>query len=90
MLSLKDCMDYCDLDCSEIEAVAEHEHLPFLLALELSSNLLETPEGVRDLHRMVREDIEHALELGEADRATRLTATYLHLKATHPLPPEGT
>lgn len=88
MLSLKDCLDFCDLDYSEIEAVAEHEHIPVIIAAELGSNLLDTPEGVRDLHRMVREDIEHALEIGETEHATRLTATYLHLKATHPLPPE--
>ena len=35
MLSMQDVLDYCDLDCGEIEAVAEHEHLPMAIAAEM-------------------------------------------------------
>lgn len=86
MLSLKDCLDFCDLDYREIEAIAAHEHIPVIVAAELSNSLLDSVEGLCNLHRMMREDIEQALDAGELDRATQLTATYLHLKATHPLP----
>ncbi|MBK7462449.1 MAG: hypothetical protein IPJ50_06610 [Betaproteobacteria bacterium] len=36
MLSMQDVIDYCDLDSGEIEAIAEHEHIPTMLAAELS------------------------------------------------------
>jgi hypothetical protein len=36
MLSIQDVIDYCDLDRGEIEAIAEHEHIPDDLAAELS------------------------------------------------------
>ena len=45
MLSIQDVLDYCDLDSGEIEAIAEHEHIPLTLAAEMSESLLCTPEG---------------------------------------------
>ena len=36
MLSIQDVLDYCDLDRGEIEAIAEHEHIPITLAAEMS------------------------------------------------------
>lgn len=89
MLSLKDCLDFCDLDCREIEAIAEHEHVPLIVAMEMSSELVATEEGLRNMHTMMRDDIEHALEIGNLDHATELTATYLHFCKDHPLPPSG-
>ncbi|MEY2632578.1 MAG: hypothetical protein RIR00_1232 [Pseudomonadota bacterium] len=86
MLSLKDLLDYCDLDCSEIEAIAEHEHIPLVLAAEMSSSLLNSPEGICNLHRMMLENIEHALEHGELQHATELSTAYQHLSQTHTLP----
>ena len=46
MLSMQDVLDYCDLDCGEIEAVAEHEHIPIMVAAELGETLLSSPGGV--------------------------------------------
>ncbi len=45
MLSIQDVLDYCDLDSGEIEAIAEHEHIPVTVAAEMSESLLCTPEG---------------------------------------------
>lgn len=88
MLSLKDCIDFCDLDGSEIEAIAEHEHIPVIVAAELSNELLKTPEGVCCLHNMVLDNLNHALAHGDQEKALRFTLAYQHLKATHPLPPQ--
>lgn len=86
MLSLQDCLDFCDLDCSEIEAIAEHEHIPVIVAAELSSELLQTPEGVCSLHSMVLDNLAEALAHGDMEKAGRFNLAYQHLKATHPLP----
>ena len=40
MLSIQDVIDYCDLDRGEIEAIAEHEHIPVTVAAEMSELLL--------------------------------------------------
>ncbi len=86
MLSIQDVLDYCDLDPGEIAAVAEHEHLPTMLAAELSEMLLSTPDGVFQLHSMIIENMQQALEAGRYEHVQELAKTYEHLQRTHPLP----
>ncbi len=86
MLSMQDVLDYCDLDRGEIEAIAEHEHLPLAIAAELSEVLLGTPEGVCQLHSMILENMQQALAASDNQRVVELMKTYEHLKRTHPLP----
>jgi len=86
MLSIQDVIDYCDLERGEIEAVAEHEHIPVVVAAEMSDELLSTPEGVVRLHSMIVENMEHALEAGEYQHVKDLAETYEHLQRTHPIP----
>ena len=88
MLSMKDLLDYCDLADGEIEAIAEHEHIPMTLAAELSEALLTTPEGVLKLHSMIIDNMEHAMSHGHYQHVKDLTETYQHLQRTHPLPRE--
>lgn len=86
MLSMQDVLDYCDLDRGEIEAIAEHQHIPMTIAAEMSEVLLCTPEGVCQLHTMIIENMQHALEIGHNERVLDLMQTYEHLQRTHPLP----
>ncbi|MDR3323527.1 MAG: hypothetical protein LBS89_04905 [Zoogloeaceae bacterium] len=85
MLSLKDCLDFCDLDFGEVEAVAEHEHLPVIVAAELSHALLKTPEGVCCLHCMVLDNINQAVAEGDLDKVMRCHLAYQHLEARYPM-----
>lgn len=87
MLSLKDCLDFCDMDQAEISAIAQHEHIPVIVAAELCDNLLNTPEGVRDLHSMLLDNITTALEHGQVERANEYSQAYQHFKSSHPLAP---
>ncbi len=86
MLSMQDVLDYCDLDQGEIDAVAEHEHLPTMLAAELGESLLSTPQGVFRLHAMIIENMQEALEAGHFEHVKELAQTYEHLQRSHPLP----
>lgn len=86
MLSMQDVLDYCDLDRGEIEAIAEHEHVPMTIAAEISEFLLCTPEGVCQLHTMIIENMQQALDGGHNQRVAELMKTYEHLQRTHPLP----
>lgn len=86
MLSMQDVLDYCDLGRGEIEAIAEHEHVPMTIAAEISEVLLCTPEGVCRLHTMIIENMESALHAGHFEHVKDLAQTYEHLQRTHPLP----
>jgi len=89
MLSLKDCLDFCDMEQEEISAIAQHEHIPVIVAAELCDSLLHTEEGVRDLHSMLLDNIATALEHGEVERANELSRTYQHFQTSHPLAPRA-
>lgn len=86
MLSLQDVIDYCDLERGEIEAIAEHEHIPVTVAAEMSEQLLCSPEGVCRLHSMIIENMQHAIETGRYEHVHDLAITYQHLQRTHPIP----
>lgn len=78
-------MDFLDLTDEEIEALAMHEHVPLIVASELGSYLLQTPDGIPMIKRAIIDDIEEAEERGDTTQATRLRATLAHFVATHPL-----
>lgn len=86
MLSMQDVLDYCDLERGEIEAIAEHEHVPVCVAAEMSEVLLCSPEGVCRLHAMIIDNMQHALAAGHLEHVQELVRTYEHLQRTHPLP----
>ncbi|MBW7902646.1 MAG: hypothetical protein H3C26_14285 [Rhodocyclaceae bacterium] len=86
MLCLEDCLELCELEQDEVVAIAEHEHVPVIVAAELGCQLLKTDEGVARLHTMILDDIEDALEHGHTERAGELLCTYQHFRHAHPLP----
>ena len=84
MLTYKDCLDLCDLTEEEIEAIAEHEHLSRVVALELGQYLVHTPEGIPMIKRMILDDIAEARAHGNLEHALTLRATLRHFIQTHP------
>lgn len=86
MLSIQDVIDYCDLDCCGIEAIAEHEHIPLTVAAEMSESLVRTPEGVCRLHMMFLENIQHSFDCGRIAHAQELAEAYQQLQRSYPLP----
>ena len=85
MLCLEDCLDFCELDADEVAAIAEHEHIPVIVAAELGCELLKSQEGVARLHVMMLDDIQSALNHGRLAHANELADTYRHFRSTHPL-----
>jgi len=45
MLTLEDCIAFSELSEDEIDAIAEHEHITEMAALELGNYLVHTPSG---------------------------------------------
>jgi exo-beta-1,3-glucanase (GH17 family) len=85
MLCLEDCIGLSELDEEQVAAIAEHEHVPAIVAAEMGSELLKRNEGVAKLHAMVLDDIKSALERGRKDHASELVTTYRQLQSAHPL-----
>ena len=86
MLCLDDCLDFCELEQDEVEAIAEHEHVPVIVAAEIGCELLKTNDGVVKLHTMILDDIKLALAHGRTEHATELAMTYRHFQGAHPIP----
>jgi hypothetical protein len=60
MLRLEDCIALCDLSEAEVLAIAHHERLPEIAAVELGHYLVRTPEGELRIKAIIRDDIEEA------------------------------
>jgi len=46
MLTIEDCIGVAGLS-EEVLAIAEHEHIPQIAAIELGNYLVQTPDGER-------------------------------------------
>jgi hypothetical protein len=64
MLTLEDCIALSDLTEEEIDAIAEHEHLPEIIATELGCYLVHLPNGHRAIREIICDDIVQARRCG--------------------------
>ena len=84
MITFDDCLAFCDLTEEEIDAIAEHEHLPKTVALEMGSHLIRGPEGEVRIQRIILEDISAAHQRGDLVHAARLKETLRRFVEQHP------
>lgn len=73
MLTFDDCIGFCELSPEEIAAIAEHEHVSQIVALELGTCLMKTGQGRAEIRRFIEEDLNAARRLGHRRRAQELT-----------------
>ncbi|MEZ5934928.1 MAG: hypothetical protein R3F54_23945 [Alphaproteobacteria bacterium] len=83
MLTIQDCIGLCRLTDEEVAAVAEHEHLPDMLALELGDYLCRTADGELRVKRMIVDDIDAAKERGDLAHAAKLRLVLQHFLEHH-------
>lgn len=72
MITLQDCLDMSGLSADLVNAIAEHEHLPSIVAMELGENLLANPEGRAVIERYLDEDLAAAWRSGDRHRIARV------------------
>jgi hypothetical protein len=87
MLTREDCLAFCGLDEDLVEAIAEHDHIPEIVAAELGNYLVRTPEGELRIRRIILDDIDAAVAACDLKRALRLRLALRHFAQDHPLPP---
>ena len=83
MLTIEDCIALCGLTEEEVLAIAEHEHVPEMLATEMAAYLVETPTGERRIRKMIRDDIESAQGRGDHAHAAKLKLVLKHFVQEH-------
>ncbi len=84
MLTYQDCVGLCDLDETEIESIAEHEHIPEMIALELGNYIIHGDDGVPRIRRIIIDDIQAAEGRGDGEHARQLKTVLKHFVETHP------
>lgn len=78
MLTYEDCLGMTDLTQEEVEAIAEHEHCPEIIALELGNYLVHTTEGRPRIHVMILDDMAAAEARGDAAHTAKLKLVLQH------------
>lgn len=84
MLTIKDCIALSDLTEAEIDAIAEHEHLPEMVAVEMGHCLAHCPGGPDRIAHIIADDIAEACAHGHVDHAVELMHTLREFVETHP------
>ena len=78
MLTLEDCIALSGLTREEIDVIAEHEHLPEIVAAELGAYLLQLPQGEQVIKALIRDDIARARTHGDYLHSAKLKLVLRH------------
>jgi hypothetical protein len=83
MLTFEDCLALSELTDDEVAAIAEHEHLPMIVAAELGNYLIHAPDGVPRIKRIIADDIAAAERRGNHQHALALKLVLRHFVEHH-------
>lgn len=75
MLTYEDCIGVSELTVEEVDAIAEHEHIPAMIALEMGRHLFDQANGRDLVQRFIMDDIEVAHARGDSVHAACLRLT---------------
>ena len=83
MISKDDILGLCELEEDEIDAIAEHEHIPEVAAAALGDYLMHQANGLTRVHEMIVDDIRDALGRNDGVHAASLYSTLQHFLVHH-------
>ena len=84
MLSLQDCLDLTDISDGELAAIARHEKIPPIVALELGHLLIQTAAGVETLRQFIHDDIMSAQRQNRCQDCEQFSRTLADFNEKHP------
>jgi len=84
MITLEDCIGFCDLTEEEVLAIAEHEHLPEIAAAALAQFLLSQEHGSERVRNMIIDDIRQAQITDGEGKVLMLLHVLHHFLKAHP------
>lgn len=85
MLTYEDCVGLTDLEEEDIEAIAQHEHVPEIVAAELGCCLAHQTGGEWIIDKMIREDIAAANQHHLPQEAIHWKEVLRHFETSHHL-----
>jgi hypothetical protein len=84
MISREDIIALSGLDPDEVDAIAEHEHIPEVAAAALGAYLLHEQHGPERIAAMIVDDIRAAVRSGNVAHARDLVMALRHLAELYP------
>jgi hypothetical protein len=84
MISLEDCIALCGLTEEQVLAIAEHEHVPVIVATSIAHQLMAKKLGPLHVRDMIRDDFRNALARKDFYHARELLAVMHHFLKDHP------
>ena len=85
MLSIRDCLDYCDLTDEDVAIIAAHHDIPEAAAAQIACGLVQTPEGTLMLTQFLLDLVDRAEERGDRANANRFRAACARFIQAHPV-----
>ena len=84
MISMHDCIAMCGLTEEEVQAIAEHEHIPEIAAAALGQYLLNRKHGVQKIRDMIVDDVRQAQACGDREKVRVNLHVLHHFLRDHP------
>ena len=84
MISFEDCIALCGLERDEIEAIAEHEHIPDIVAAGLGQYLMDREHGCEMIRDMIVDDVRAAQLRQDRTHVQHLLHVLHHFLRSHP------
>jgi hypothetical protein len=84
MLTYEDCLALVELTPEQVAVIADRQHVPEMVALEIGSHLCRTSEGERQIERMILDAIEAARDRGDTPCAAQLRLVLRQFIEMHP------
>lgn len=90
MITFQDCIALCGFSEAEIRAIAEHEHVPDIVAAGLASTLIKQKHGLETVRHMIIDDIRAAHDRGDYKRVHEMLSCLHTFLKDHPAAVPGT
>jgi len=84
MISMEDCLAFCDLTEEEVLAIAEHEHTHEMIAIAHAQYLEHKKGGMDTVFKMIVDDIRAAQRRNDANHVRELLHVLHHFIRSHP------
>lgn len=84
MITLEDCLAFCDLNEEEVLAIARHEHIPEQAAIAFGQYLLSAEGGTKKILAMIVADIRDAQHRRDRGQVQMLLHVLHHFIRSHP------
>ena len=84
MISLEDLVAFSDLRADEVQAIAEHEHMPASMAAAFGRSLMQAEDGTGQIRDILIGAMRTAVRRRDVPQARRLASTLRGFLHEHP------